>query len=260
MITRSMTMMRRSTVCIALMAAATAACGESMSEPEIRPDPTIDAQLRAQMAMWGVVPILPVEKQNGAMVGLGQALMFDKLLSGNRDVSCGTCHDPTLRGGDGLSLSVGTGGGGTGLARTPGTGRAFIARNAPSLLNIGLGTTYIFWDARLSQHGPFPGLPVANVPRPVGVSDALVAQAFLPVISREEMRGRAGDTDLFGQPNELAMIADDRPEEIWRAVMKRILAVPEYVTRFKAAFPSVPVQSFSFGHAATAIVALEKQA
>jgi cytochrome c peroxidase len=234
-------------------------CGDSISDPPITTPPTLDAEVRQLMSMWGVVPILPVATQNRAMVELGQSLMFDKLLSGNRDISCGTCHDPALHGADGLSLSVGTGGTGTGIARVPGE-RPFISRHAPSLLNIGLGPTYLFWDARLAQHGGFLGGPLPTTPRPAGVNDALIAQAFLPIVIREEMRGRIGDRDRFGNVNELAQIPDNQPEEVWRAVMRRVLAVPEYVSRFTAAFPSMPVQSFSFEHAATAIVAFEKDA
>ena len=37
-----------------------------------------------------VMPIGPVPAQNPALVSLGQALFFDKILSGNRDVSCAT--------------------------------------------------------------------------------------------------------------------------------------------------------------------------
>ena len=259
MISRSKMRVLRRAACGTLVLM-TGACGDTSLEPDIPPSPTLDTEIRAQLTRWGVVPILPVATQNRAMEELGQALMFDKLLSGNRDISCGTCHDPTLKGGDGLSLAIGTGGSGTGTDRTPGTGRTFISRHAPSLLNVGLGPTYLFWDARLSQHGSFPGGPLAVIQRPGGVADALVAQAFLPVVNREEMRGRTGDLDRFGNPNELAQIPDNQPEEVWRAVMRRVLAVPEYVTRFRAAFPSIPVQSFSFEHAATAIVAFEKVA
>ncbi len=266
---------RRSTAtrlgrCMAIAVFA-AACGDTPIEPDIPPPPpTLDAVLRQQIGQWGVVPILPVPSQSPALVQLGQSLMFDKLLSGNRDVSCATCHDPARQGADGLSLAIGTGGTGEGAARVTGTGRPFVSRNATSLLNVGLGPTYLFWDARLSQHGVFGppplGVPVAPLPPPGGfthpqnVADALVSQAFVPVLSREEMRGRAGDVDRFGNPNELALIPDDKPEEVWRAVMRRVLAVPEYVTRFQAAFPSVPVQSFSFEHAARAIAAFETTA
>ena len=45
-----------------------------------------------------------------ALVALGRDLFFDPVLSGNRNISCGTCHDPARGTGDGLSLSFGEGG------------------------------------------------------------------------------------------------------------------------------------------------------
>lgn len=254
-------MMHSSIVRLALRACtvtamlAVLACSDTTFEPDIPPTPTLDAQLRQQIAQWGVVPILPVAAQPPALVELGQALMFDKLLSGNRDVSCGSCHDPLRAGTDGLSLAVGTGASVSGTVRVPGAGRSFGPRNATSLLNVGLGGTYLFWDARLVQQGGFGPLPLHNrVASPPGLEDALITQAFSPIVNRHEMRGQPGDLDRFGNPNELAAIPDDKPEEVWRAVMRRVIAVPEYVTRFKAAFPTVPVQSFSFEHAARAMV------
>ena len=40
---------------------------------------------------------------------LGQALAFDKILSGNKDISCMTCHLPGFATGDGSGLSIGAG-------------------------------------------------------------------------------------------------------------------------------------------------------
>ncbi|MBN2702120.1 MAG: cytochrome-c peroxidase, partial [Methylothermaceae bacterium] len=40
-------------------------------------------------------------------IELGKLLFFDKLLSGNRNISCATCHHPMTWTGDGLALSVG---------------------------------------------------------------------------------------------------------------------------------------------------------
>src|SRR5467141_3306126 len=89
---------------------------------------SLDAQLRRQFTQWNIVPIGPSPVQDRAMVALGQALMFDKILSGNRDISCATCHDPALHATDGLPLAIGTGGTGTGTARTLGAGRSFVPR------------------------------------------------------------------------------------------------------------------------------------
>src|SRR6266576_4814163 len=60
---------------------------------------SIDAQLRSQFNQWGVVPIGDIGRQDPALVALGQALVFDKILSGNRDIACATCHDPVQHAG-----------------------------------------------------------------------------------------------------------------------------------------------------------------
>jgi len=228
------------------------ACDESSSiggGPE-----SLDAQLRRQFTQWNIVPIGEAPHQDPAMVALGQALMFDKILSGNRDISCATCHDPTQHLTDGLALAVGTGGSGLGPTRTLGAGRQFVPRNAPSLLNSAIGLPYIFWDGRLTRFGP----PLPDVVLPT--TDLLQGQAMLPVLNRREMRGETGDLDVFGNPNELAQLDDTLPNAIWQGVMHRLVAVPGYVTLFNAAFPSIPSTSLTFEDMAKAIAAFEMDA
>jgi cytochrome c peroxidase len=228
------------------------ACDES---PSIGGGPeSLDAQLRRQFNQWNIVPIGEAPRQNPAMVALGQALLFDKILSGNRDISCATCHDPTQHLGDGLALAVGTGGSGLGPARTLGAERQFVPRNAPTLLNSAIGLPYIFWDGRLTRFGP--PLPDVVVP----TTDLLQGQAMLPVLNRREMRGEKGDLDVFGNPNELAQLDDTLPNAIWQGVMHRLVGVPGYVTLFNAAFPSIPVSSLTFEDMAKAIAAFEMDA
>ncbi|MCA9795729.1 MAG: cytochrome-c peroxidase, partial [Candidatus Eremiobacteraeota bacterium] len=62
------------------------------------------------MANAGVQVVPAAPAQDAAKVALGQALMFDKILSGNMDIACATCHHPTQSTADGLSVSIGTGG------------------------------------------------------------------------------------------------------------------------------------------------------
>src|SRR6266853_6120348 len=88
-----------------------AACGGSDTPPS---DP--DAELRA--GLQGIKPLTPQPAQDPALVDLGRALFFDKILSGNRDISCATCHEPALHATDGLPLAIGTGGIGAGTSRT----------------------------------------------------------------------------------------------------------------------------------------------
>jgi cytochrome c peroxidase len=239
------------TLCI-LAVLALIACDES---PSIGGGPeSLDAQLRRQFTQWNIVPIGEAPLQAPAMVALGQALMFDKILSGNRDISCATCHDPTEHLTDGLALAVGTGGSGSGAARTLGVGRQFVPRNAPSLLNSAIGLPYIFWDGRLTRFGP----PLPDVVLPT--TDLLQGQAMLPVLNRREMRGDKGDVDVFGNPNELAQLDDTLQNAIWQGVMHRLVAVPGYVTLFNAAFPSIPPTSLTFADMAKAIAAFEMDA
>jgi cytochrome c peroxidase len=211
-------------------------------------------QLRASLGGWGVVPIGAMPAQDPALVELGRALFFDKLLSGNRDVACATCHEVSAGLADGRSLALGTGSVGTGSARHLGPGRQFTTRSAPTLLNAGLGLFQMFWDMRLAgSHGHFGGGP--GVPLPSGLPDLLTAQAMLPVLDRGEMRGVPGDRDVFGNPNELAQLDD--PQAIWNAIMDRVLAVSEYTARFNVAFPGVARPGFE--HAARALAVLQKQ-
>ena len=230
--------------------ALTAACERTETPTE----PTLDAQLRQDIGRWGVIPIGPVPAQPQALVDLGQALMFDKILSGNRDVACATCHHPSTHEGDGLSLSIGTGGTGLGPSRTLGPGRQFVRRNAPSLLNDGLGLFYLFWDGRVARFlSSFNGGPLV----PGDVPNLLSAQAMLPVLDRREMRGEPGDRDVFGAPNELAQIADSDSAAVWQALMQRLLAIPEYVAKFNRAFPNTPTSALRFQQAAEALAAFQ---
>jgi cytochrome c peroxidase len=238
-----------------------AGCKDSYSIADPPSEVTLDAQLRQTIGGWGTAPILPVAAQNPALVDLGRSLFFDKILSGNRDVACATCHDPFTQAHDALSLPIGTGGTGAGLTRSLGTGRQFVPRNAPSLLNQGLGFFYLFWDGRVNEEGGFGRFKTpVNAPLPNGLSGLLAAQAMLPVLNRAEMRGVSGDLDLTGGPNELAAISDASPTAIWAAAMKRVLAIQAYQAKFNAAFPGVPTSSLGFEHAANAIAAFEIEA
>ena len=222
---------------------------------------SLDFQLRALLQQWGAVPIGPVAPQNPALVDLGQSLFFDKLLSGNRDVACATCHDPTARLTDDLSLAIGTGGTGAGASRSLGAGRRFVPRNAPTLLNQGLGFFYTLWDGRVNEElGPGRFKAPAGIVFPAGLTNLIAAQAMLPVLNRTEMRGDRGDTDAFGSPNELAALGDSSYTLIWQGVMQRVLSVQQYAAKFAAAYPGMPSSALGFQHAANAIAAFQIQA
>lgn len=208
-----------------------------------------DAQLRAAMQQGGVQPVTAPPAPDQARFGLGQVLVFDKILSGNKDVACVSCHQTGQFLGDGQSVALGTGAVGSGLNRVLGAGRHFIPRNAPALFNLG-GLTPLMWDGRISLQATPAGASL-----PAGLDSALAAQALFPILNRDEMRGAAGDTAADGNPNELALISDTDPVAGWNAIMSRLLAIPGYVSRFQAAFPGT--NQFGIQHVGNAIATFE---
>ncbi len=238
---------------VALALSACVATDRNFTEPV-----NVDAQLRAAIGAYGVVPIAAVPQQDSALVALGRVLFFDKELSGNRDVACATCHQPQTSMGDAQALAVGTGGVGAGPSRTPGPGRSYVTRNAPTLLNVALGLPYVFLDGRVSGFQSSFTTP-AGAALPPGLPNVIAAQAMFPVTNRREMRGEAGDTDVFGKPNELALLGDSDWTGIWQAVTNRLVAIPAYVTAFQTAYPGLAPSQIGFRHAATAIAAFEMQ-
>lgn len=225
--------------------------------PATPPDPA-DQQLRAALAQAGVNPLPPVPVQDANLVTLGEALMFDPILSGNKDIACATCHHPSRSSADGLSLSIGTKGTGLGPTRQLGAGRDFIPRNAPALFNLA-GVQRMFWDARVSGNAAQGFTTPAGGVLPAGLDHALAAQALFPVVSPAEMRGVPGDLASDSSSNELAGLAADDFTNIWAGLMTRLLAIPEYASLFQNAFPGVPQQQLGFQHAANAIAAFELQ-
>jgi cytochrome c peroxidase len=218
----------------------------------------LDWHLRAELEAAGISPLEVGPRAATAKAALGRLLFFDKELSGNRDISCASCHHPFLNTADGLAVSLGTGGQGLGATRVRGLQREFIPRNAPEIFNRGSAEwTTMFWDSRVSG-SPETGFDTpAKELLPVGLENILAAQAMFPVTSRDEMRGSLGDLDVFGQPNELAPIADEDLPAIWDAIMQRLLVLPEYRDLFQQAFPEVLLEELGFQHAANAIAAFE---
>ncbi|MEM9349960.1 MAG: cytochrome c peroxidase [Pseudomonadota bacterium] len=170
---------------------------------------------------------------------IGQLLFYDKILSGNMNISCGTCHHHTLAGGDGLSLGIGEGGVGVGPDRTAGTGddqiRKRIPRSAPTLWNIGHKSVHtLFHDGRLrisDLYGNGFNSP-AEEWLPQGLDNIIAAQAVLPLTAQFEMAGNPRE-------NEVAGAVHDRIDAAWPILAKRVRVIPEYGDMFVAAFPHI---------------------
>ncbi|MEO0945432.1 MAG: cytochrome c peroxidase [Pseudomonadota bacterium] len=170
---------------------------------------------------------------------IGQLLFYDKILSGNRNISCGTCHHHDLAGGDGLSLGIGEGGSGLGEDRVAFSNhdriRKRIPRNAPALWNLGAkDVSVLFHDGRLEisdLYGNGFNSP-AEEWLPDGLNSILAAQALFPLTARFEM---AGDPE----ENEISGAVNDRIDNAWPIIAKRVRIIPEYGEMFVAAYDHI---------------------
>ncbi|VAW43204.1 hypothetical protein MNBD_CHLOROFLEXI01-2146 [hydrothermal vent metagenome] len=197
-----------------------------------------------------------------AKVALGEALFWDPILSGNQDIACVTCHQPLFATGDGLSLSIGTGGQGLGPERKllPTARQLLIPRNASPIFNLGLeGMDVLFWDGRVQGTVATTFDTPANDDLPFGLDNAIAAQAMFPVTSRDEMRGHRGSRDIFGERNPFASINDHQWPAIWDEIMIRVLTIPAYQELFAAAYPDIPLGELRFEQVANGLAAYQME-
>ncbi len=105
----------------------------------------------------GSIGALPIQKRHAEddETRLGRMLFFDTRLSGNRDMSCATCHDPALGFADGRPLAKGFGG-------------KTLGRHTPTVLNAVYNAAQ-FWDGRAATlaeqaTGPIMATGEMNMP------------------------------------------------------------------------------------------------
>ena len=195
-------------------------------------------------------------------VRLGQKLFFDKILSGNLNISCATCHHSFAGTADGLSLPVGEGGRGVGVTRDLGTGHDAVTervpRNAPALFNLGAKEfTHLFHDGRVQPNAAMPnGIATpAGSDLPGGLDHALAAQAMFPVTSATEMAGQPGENSIADAAAAGNLAG---PDGVWAQLAERVRALDGYVEQFIAVFDDVDsAADIRMTHAANAIAAFE---
>ena len=192
---------------------------------------------------------------------IGQLLFYDKILSGNRNISCGTCHHHRFGGTDGLSLGIGEGGVGVGPDRQPGSGesriRKRVPRNASALWNLAAKKfTVLFHDGRLAIADDFDN--GFNTPAeewlPHGLETVLGTQAIFPMTAQFEMAGNPKE-------NEVAGALHDRIDAVWPILAKRVRVIPEYGQMFVETFDDIDtaeeVTIAHIGEALAAFIAIE---
>ncbi|WOI56402.1 cytochrome-c peroxidase [Palleronia sp. LCG004] len=173
---------------------------------------------------------------------LGRLLFYDPILSGNRNISCASCHHPRFATGDGLSLGLGEGGTGLGPDRHPdpmNMPEQRIPRNAPPLFNLGhRDVTVLFHDGRIEADPDRPsGLRTPLEDEMVqGFASLLSAQTMFPVLSPDEMAGHYQENDVAKLVRQGRLTG---PDGAWDTIAGRVADIPEYARRFTAAYPEI---------------------
>ena len=193
---------------------------------------------------------------------LGRLLFYDKILSGNHNISCGTCHHHDFGGGDGLSLGIGEGGIGVGNKRTSGKDgskiKKRIPRNAPGLWNLGSKEIHtLMHDGRISIsniYGNGFNTPAEEL-LPDDLDNILSVQALFPMTRQFEMAGNFGENEIIGL---VSKIGKDRRtiNAVWPVIVNRIRGVPKYVDLFIETYDEIndPME-IKINHIANAISA-----
>ncbi len=225
--------------------------GTALSKGEIHMAPLTDSDFHDNGA--------PSEDK----VELGRFLMFDKILSGNQNISCATCHHPLTNTGDGLSLPTGEGARGLGITRDTGSGADAVVervpRNSPHVWNEGAREfTTLFHDGRLELNDGFPSgcKTPAGANLPYNLENIVACQAMFPVTSPTEMAGQAGENPIADAASDGNLAG---PDGVWEQLAERLQGIPEYVDMFTVAFDDIDNASdITYGHAANAISAFER--
>ena len=231
------------------------------SEVEVR---DLDRALRAVIAEHDLSPYpgQDIKEAESELTRLGRDLFFDPILSGDQNISCGTCHHPEFAMTDGRVLPIGAGGQGLGESRAfrklinlPEDSRVgegmtvvnpfvdtFVPRNSPTIINSALLRGQ-FWDGRVELATSDAVVnTLEDAINDLDLTDPLTAQALFPITSQHEMAG--------------VTLGEFSPMVIRLILLERLRANPAYAERFAAAFDSPTI---TLRRLAEAVAAFERQ-
>jgi cytochrome c peroxidase len=209
----------------------------------------------------GIEPLELPPPVSEELFELGEALFYDKILSGNMDTSCSTCHHPRLGTTDRLTMNRGIRGTGVGPDRV---GALVGGRTTQPLWNLHALQTGLAVDHKVPLDSNGYVIPLGAPFIPFSWQDdafdpnMLVAagQAMMPEMTDQEMLGFPGENDLTTE-----CVLDNPPFNFvlcaWGRLMDRLGEIPEYVDMFEAAYPGVDFEDMHFAYAGNAIAAYQ---
>ena len=243
----------------------------------------LDEKLQSVIELYGLRPLEIRRYEADPKWKLGQALFFDPVLSGDRDVSCATCHLLQYGLSDGLPRSIGANGQGLGADRKLSKGLQVHPRHSLDLWNRdNNAVSSFFWDGHvevLAGRRRFFRSPLGNA-LPIGFQNAMAVQSIFPITIPDEMLGYLGDHSSPTLPiphanklNDL-VISSSYPSDISKIrsvhehLLNRLLArdsIPEpwqveYRAMFHGAYPQKGAREVSIVDLGNAIAHFEELA
>jgi cytochrome c peroxidase len=256
---------------VAALSAARAAQAESQ----------LDARLQQIIAIYNLRPLQIREYSADPEMRLGQALFFDPVVSGNRDVSCSSCHLLSYGLTDGLPRSIGVGGLGIGPGRHLLHGLSIHPRRSLDLWNRdNNAVSSFFWDGHVevldSRRRIFRS-PMGTA-LPPGFQNAMAVQSVVPLTVPDEMLGayRSYSSSALPEPhrNQINDLVTQRSypsvasmmQSVYRQLLKRLLGLDakphpwqnKYRQMFAQAYPQKRMSQISIVDIGNAIAHFEE--
>lgn len=229
----------------------------------------LDLVLEKITDLYDLRPIETRPMYDQAKYELGRMLFFDKILSGNGDRSCSSCHRPSLATTDGQRLfqplPVGSASYFERFAWTP-------HRHVPDLFNRDASSVHsLFWDGRISANASLPAQfdTILEDELPVGLENLLSVQSLFPLVTPKEMLGYPSNSTDEGDYRVEQLLPESPPENlvalsrvVFAGLMRRLLGdngyelnpeQKQYRAMFKQAYPDRANDLFSISDVSNAI-------
>lgn len=262
---------------------ATAGTAVFSSAARARSEARLDDKLQKIIAIYNLRPLEVREYSRDPEMLLGQALFFDPVLSGPRNVSCSTCHILSYGLTDGLPRSIGVAGVGVGSSRRLTRGPAVHPRRSLDLWNRdNNAVSSFFWDGHVevldSTKRIFRSPMGSYLPR--GFQNAMAVQAVVPITVPDEMLGTYGSRSSSTLPvphaNEVNNLVTQRSypsvaammQSVYHQLLRRLLGLDsnpypwqdEYRHMFAKAYPKKAASQITIVDIGNAIAHYEEMA
>jgi len=233
-----------------LSACKSGSSSETESEAQVLTgnDEALQSLIQQQNLQLSPIANRSIPDINSPLAQLGKKLFFTQGLGGNLDSACVSCHHPSLAGADALSLPIGVDAINPhllGPGRENATGIPLVPRNSPTVFNVALWDSGLFWDSRVEslakqtgQNGAGSGISTPDSGSTFADVDAgpnlVSAQARFPVTSVEEMKSDSFEVNSSNNTirDHLAARIGDYNQGIGE------LALNTWLAEFQTAFAS----------------------